>query len=66
MPRPEITRRMDALSAPVRLLLAEFLADKLETRQKEFMRIPETDFKTQKGRCFELEELIRYFEGSKQ
>ena len=66
MASAEVARRMDALSTPTKLLLVEFLAERLEQKQKDFMRIPETEFKTHRGRCLELEALILYLEGNKR
>lgn len=52
-------------SLSVRLVLVEFLKSKLEERQSAFMQCVPATFETQKGRCLELQDLIKHIEGRK-
>lgn len=68
MSKIDIKARMTHLceNLGARLVLSEYLKDRLEQRQKDLMQCTIATFEAHKGRCLELDDLIKTIEGRKE
>lgn len=59
----EVLKRMDALKATsAKRVLMEYYRERLLDHQSKLAQYSDETFKIAKGRCLELEDLIRYLE----
>lgn len=57
-------QRMDALrSSSAGMVVLEYLREELQTRMDSLVSCTKDTFDTQKGRCVELQQQIKYLEG---
>ncbi len=64
MSKSDIAQRMDALrNTGAKLVVAEYLKERLDRKIKGLLACTPETFEAQKGRCLELQDLINYIEG---
>lgn len=66
--KSEAAGRMAGLcsSLNARMTIVAFLTERLEEKQREFLRCTAATFEVHKGRCLELSDLIKQIEGNKE